>query len=177
MGERLTADDFNDLFRYFRDEAFRLEVQPVYDVDAERRSVQEFLRGEPRPATEYPFYATWLDRIRAATARGGRVVRVRVLEEPPTEYQQWEVWMGRYNVEAGETIRYLPRSKAIDVGVPTMDDWWLFDSQSVALMRFSPTGVPLGGEIITAAPVVVRHCAWRDLAILHSATTAACGPA
>jgi hypothetical protein len=168
MGERLTGDDFNDLFRYFTRSAFRLEVQPVYTVTDERESFDEFLAGEPRPVTEFAFYAAWLDKIRAATAAGKRVERVRVLEEPPTDYQRWEMWSGQYNIAAGEAIRYLPRSRALEVGLPVTDDWWLFDSQKLAVMRFSEHGEPLGGEILTDPAVVAQHRAWWDLAVVHS---------
>jgi hypothetical protein len=168
MGERLTGDDFNDLFRYFTSTAVRLEVQPVYTVTDERESLTEFLAGEPRPVTEFAFYAAWLDKIRAATAAGKRVERVRVLEEPPTDYQRWEMWSGQYNIAAGETIRYLPRSQAVAIGLPVTDDWWLFDGRKLATMRFSESGEPLGGEILTDPEVVARHCAWWDLAVQHS---------
>ena len=168
MGQRLTGEDFNNLFRYFTDTAFRLEVQPVYTVADEQESVREFLAGEPRPVTEFPFYADWLDKIRAATAAGKHVARVRVLDEPPTDYQRWEIWSGQYNTAAGETIRYLPRSRAISIGLPVIDDWWLFDSTSLATMRFSTNGEPLGGEILTDADAVAQHCALRDLAVRHS---------
>jgi len=168
MGERLTGDDFNNLVRYFTTTAFRLEVQPVYTVTDERESLDEFLAGEPRPVTEFAFYAAWLDSIRSATAAGKRVERVRVLEEPPTEYQRWEMWSGQYNCAAGETIRYLPRSRAQQIGLPITDDWWLFDSAKLATMRFSDSGEPLGGEIISDPQVVAQHRTWWDLAVAHS---------
>ncbi|GAA4701514.1 DUF6879 family protein [Phytohabitans rumicis] len=168
MGEQLTGEDFNSLFRYFTDTAFRLEVQPVYTVTDERESFEEFLVGEPRPVTEFPFYAAWLDQIRTVTSQGRRVERVRVLEEPPTDYQRWEMWSGQYNIEAGEAIHYLTRSRAIEIDLPVQDDWWLFDGQRLALMRFTPDGEPLGGEIISEAETVAQHCLWWDLAVQHS---------
>jgi hypothetical protein len=168
MGQRLTAEDFNNLFRYFTDTAFRLEVQPVYAVTEERESLEEFLAGEPRPVTEFAFYAQWLDRIREVTAQGRRVERVRVLEEPPTDYQRWEMWSGQYNIAAGETIRYITRSRAVEIGLPVGDDWWLFDSRHLALMRFGDDGEPQGGEIISDPDTVDRHRAWWDLAVAHS---------
>lgn len=177
MGQRLTADDFNQLWRYFRHEAFRLECQPVYLVDVEREPFAEFLRGEPRPAPEIPYYAAWLDQIHAVTSQGRRVARVRILEEPPTDYQRWEIWAGQYNIAAGEDIRYLNRSQAVEVGLPVAADWWLFDSERLALMRFSPDGTPLGGEIIDDPEVVAQHCTWRDLAVSHSAPSPQCATA
>jgi hypothetical protein len=171
MGEQLTGDDFNSLFRYFTRTAFRLEVQPVYSVTEERESVEEFLAGKPRAVTEFPFYAAWLDQIRKLTTEGKRVERVRVLDEPPTDYQRWEMWSGQFNVDAGEVIRYLPRSRAAEVGLPTVDDWWLFDSIRLARMRFTKDGEPLGGEIISDPKVVAQHCAWWELAVRHSTTT------
>ncbi|MFK3984458.1 DUF6879 family protein [Micromonospora sp. NPDC050397] len=168
MGEQLTGDDFNNLFRYFTDTAFRLEVQPVYTVADEQQSLEEFLAGEPRPVTDFPFYAAWLDKIHAATTQGKRVERVRVLEEPPTDYQRWEMWSGQYNIAAGEVIRYIPRSRGTSIGLPIKDDWWLFDSRRLAIMRFSEQGEPLGGEIISEPEIVARHRQSWDLAVKHS---------
>ncbi|WP_431945525.1 DUF6879 family protein [Micromonospora marina] len=172
MTEQLTGDDFNKLFRYFTTTAFRLEVQPAYDVTDERQSFDEFLAGEPRPATEFPFYAAWLDQIRSVTTQGRRVERVRVLSEPPTDYQRWEMWSGQYNTAAGERIRYMSRSRAENVGLPIEDDWWLFDSLRLALMRFSDRGEPLGGKIITDPTIVSQHVAWWNLAVRHSSPDA-----
>lgn len=168
MTEQLTGDDFNNLFRYFTSTAFRLEVQPVYQVTEERQSVDEFLAGEPRPVTEFPFYATWLEQIRSVTADGRKVERVRVLDEPPTDYQRWEIWSGQYNTAAGEVIRYMTRSQAARISLPTNHDWWLFDSQRLAVMRFSERGEPLGGEIVTDPAIVAQHNEWWRLAVQHS---------
>ncbi|WP_433530283.1 DUF6879 family protein [Micromonospora sp. CA-263727] len=173
MAEQLTGDDFNRLFRYFTSTAFRLEVQPAYEVAEERQSIEEFLAGEPRPVTEFPFYAAWLDQIRSVTAEGRRVERVRILDEPPTDYQRWEIWSGCYNSTAGETIRYMTRSQAEEVGIPIDHDWWLFDSQRVAVMRFSDRGEPLGGEIIEEPAIVAQHNEWWHLAVQNSAAISA----
>jgi hypothetical protein len=170
MGEQLTADDFNRLFRYFKHTAFRMEVQPVYAVTEERESVEEFLAGEPRPVTEFPFYAAWLDQIRTLTSEGKRIERVRILTEPPTDYQRWEIWSGQFNAAAGEVIRYLPRQRATEIGLPVADDWWMFDSERVARMRFGQAGEPLGGEIVSDPDVVAQHRAWWNIAVRHSTT-------
>lgn len=168
MGEQLTGDDFNNLFRYFTDTAARLEVQPVYTVEDERETVAEYLAGEPRPVTEFAFYAAWLDKIREVTSQGRRVERVRVIDVPPTDYQRWEAWAGQYNTTAGELILYLPRTRAIQLGLPVRDDWWMFDSQRVAVMRFGPQGEPEGGAIVSDPQLVAQHLAWWGLAVKHA---------
>jgi hypothetical protein len=168
MPTRLTPKDFDDAFRYFRRDAFRLECQPVYTVDVEAQALDDYLRGEPRPATDYGYYASWLTKVRETTRAGRRLSRVRVLETPPTRYQQFELHMAQYNLAAGETLRTVDRPAAVAAGLPVSDDWWLFDRQAVALMRFAEDGAPLGGEIVTDPLTVSRYCTWCDLAVRHS---------
>lgn len=170
MAELLTASDFNDLVRYFAHTAWRLETLPEYAVDAEQA---EFARYQAGEALTSPllldWYQPWLEQIRAATAEGRRVERVRIMAEPPTDYQRWEAWCGQWNEDAGEKIGYLPRSRAVAVGLPVDEgDWWLFDSTRLARMRFDPDGRPMGGEIITDPHQVRRACSWRDVAAHHS---------
>lgn len=169
MTTRLTPKDFDDAFRYFRHDAFRLEAQPVYTVDVEREAFDDYLRGEPRAADAYGFYAEWLGKVRDVTKAGRRIERVRILETPPTTYQAFELHMARYNLAAGETLRTITRAAAEKAGLPARDDWWLFDSQAVAVMRFEADGTPLGGTILTDPAIVSRYCTWRDLAVHHSA--------
>ncbi|UWZ37814.1 hypothetical protein Drose_05950 [Dactylosporangium roseum] len=169
MTTRLTPRDFDDAFRYFRRDAFRLEARPVYTVDVEREAFDDYLRGEPRPATDYDYYATWLEKVREVTAAGRRLERVRIIETPPTDYQAFELHMARYNVAAGETLRTISRPDAVEAGLPADTDWWLFDSEAVAVMRFADDGTPLGGTILTDPAIVSRYCTWRDLAVHHSA--------
>lgn len=169
MTTRLTPKDFDDAFRYFRHDAFRLEAQPVYAVDVERQAFDDYLRGEPRPADAYEYYARWLDKVREVTAAGRRLERVRILENPPTDYQAFELHMARYNIAAGETLRTISRATAVESGLPSDTDWWLFDSEAVAVMRFADDGTPLGGTILTSPAIVSQYCTWRDLAVHHSA--------
>lgn len=168
MSQQLTADDFNSLFRHFTHTAFRLETQPVYTVAEERSSFQRFLAGDLHSLRDYPPFAAWLDQVQNLTKEGKRVERVRIMDEPPTDYQRWEMWGGQSNTAAGEHIGYLPRSRAQSIGLPDTRDWWLFDSQRLARMRFDPHGVPLGGEIIDDPKIVTQHRAWQDLAIRHA---------
>lgn len=168
MPQRMTPRDFNYLFDRFEVEAFRLETLPVYLVAEEQQWFARFLDGTIPPLTEIPFFAEWHDSLRAARDEHRHVRRVRILDEPPTDYQRFEMWAGQFNTTVGETLLYLTRSRAEEIGLPVDHDWWLFDSARLALMSFDPDGRPLGGEITTDPVLVQQHLAWRHLAVRHA---------
>lgn len=64
-----------------------------------------------------------LDVVRAAVARGVTISRVRVVSEPLSEYLRWEDACTDVNIQAGEDIRWLPRTKAAGLLLPGADCW------------------------------------------------------
>lgn len=168
MGQRLTVAEFGNLFFEFKHTAFRLEVQPFYNVPEEQEPVSRFLDSQPLLPPDDPGYVGWLDFLRERTTAGIRVERVRVQDDPPTDYQRWERWAGRWNITAGEVIRYMTPAAATAVELPLAYDWWLFDERRLFIMEFDPNQTLLGGELIEDQAVVIQHCAWRDLAVQHS---------
>lgn len=160
------------LLHGFADSAFRLEAQPSYLVTDESAALEQFAAGDPRPPDAYPWWQEWINLVAGHAAVGRTVQRVRVLAEPPTAYQRWLLWGDRWHVDAGEQIFYLPRNKATAVGLPLDADWWLFDGEQVAAMRFAPGGAVVGIDLLTGEDAVRPYRAWRDLA-LNNATVAA----
>jgi Family of unknown function (DUF6879) len=71
-----------------------------------------------------------LNVIRTATARGVTIRRVRVVSEPLSDYLRWEHDCTTVNIEAGEDIRWLPRTKAADLMLPGAD-CFVFDHRVV----------------------------------------------
>ncbi|WP_086831051.1 DUF6879 family protein [Streptomyces sp. NRRL B-24572] len=51
--------------------------------------------------------------------------------------------------------------------LPT-EDFWIFDSRIVALLRFDDEDNLLGVELITEPAAVVRYCVARDAAMHHA---------
>lgn len=151
--------------------AFRLELQLAYLEPSETEVLEAYRNGDPdRHLTDEGFEAWWA-LLRTHTAAGRRVERVRVQEEPPTWYQEWERWVGKWNTTAGEHTRYMTRAVAEKVGLlPAAGDkdWWLLDSNRLILMSFDQDGRRLITELVTDPAIVVQACAWRDLAIHHS---------
>jgi hypothetical protein len=102
------------------------------------------------------------------TRQGKRRARVRVLDEPPTDYQRWLVWTSPWYAAVGEDIRYLTRSRAARIGLPLREDWWLLDDNRVIVMRFTEEGEIAGDVLITDPAAVASYRTWRDLAIAHA---------
>jgi hypothetical protein len=148
--------------------AFRLETQPVYRTSvAEEEAFARFMAGAPQPPSELPPWQSWLDQMRELTRQGKTISRVRIVDDPPTDYQRWAMWATRYHLEAGEDIRYLPRATAGTLGIPR-GDWWLFDDTSLVLIAFMDDGHLDGRTLVTDPAVISRHSTWRALAASHA---------
>ena len=102
------------------------------------------------------------------THEGKTVSRVRVLDEPPTDYQRWLLWADPWHAAAGEDIRYIPRSRAVRVGLPLAHDWWLLDDTRVITMRFTPDGEVDGKMLITDPELVAKYRAWHSIAVRNA---------
>lgn len=170
MGRLLSEAEWSEALGDFEHTKFRLELQPRYDEPGEAEAVERFLAGD-RSLPRDPESLAWQASIAEAVARGKRIERVRIVEDPPTDYQRWLRWMSQANVEAGEIQRYMTRQRAHEVGLlPAAgnEDWWLLDSQRLIVMRFDDEHRRVENELITDPARVVQACAWRDLAVHHS---------
>jgi hypothetical protein len=165
--EPLLLDDegWDRLWSEFSSYAFRLETLPVYKVEDEREEFESFLRGDPPP----PELAEneWIDGIRAATAAGKAIQRVRILTPPLGDYLRYEFeWGYAFTAPVGEDIRIMDLSKVSNPGLPDRD-FWLFDGETVVMMRYDNDGAYLGAEIFTDGDLD-DYKRYRQLAIQHS---------
>jgi hypothetical protein len=96
-------------------------------------------------------------------AAGKRFERVRVVPEPLTDYLRFELWLAQFNAGAGEDVRYLSREEANVRDLPA-HDFWLLDSERLALPYFTADDRLLGAELVTDPVIVRRHERWLDQA-------------
>jgi len=155
----LSGRAFADYVLGYEHTAFRLESRERYNESEEADHVRRFLAGEP----DYAWNDEWAEMIRRRTRSGQRMMRVRVVSEPHSDYTRFGLDLARVNVAAGEDIRYLPRDRAAGLDLPSYD-FWLIDSSRLGILRFGDDDVLLGAEIITDPAEIVRHCYWRDVA-------------
>jgi hypothetical protein len=169
--EPLSYDEFKAIARTSK-RAFHLELKDTYNVAAEDEPFGKWQRGEP---DDCAWHQDWLSFLRAVTAAGVQVQRVRVVGVPHTEYTRWGLDIARLNSEAGEDMRYLPRHLAKDIDFPG-EDFWLLDDDRLVLSVFSADG-RTGGFARETSPQLLRQClvvrdqVW-DLAIPYAAYAA-----
>lgn len=171
MGTALTDDEFRDLLRSFHESAFYFEAQQTYALDYEAADLEQFITGSPTPPPEVGWWRPWLDQVGQLARQGKRIKRVRIISEPPSDYQRWGLWALPWHERAGERISYIQRSRAQEIGLPLAHDWWLLDDERLIILRYNEAGEMAGKSLITDPGIVAPYRTWRDLAV-HNATTA-----
>ncbi len=72
-----------------------------------------------------------------------------MVPESFSSYVNFELeWGYRFNVEAGESIRVISESDVKQLNGTIPPDFWVFDSQRVAIFEYSPSGEWLGAKIL-----------------------------
>jgi hypothetical protein len=150
--ESLTYDEFKDLVRASK-RAWHVEFRDAYNVAIEDEPFRRFRAGE---YDSYEWLDEWLQFIREVTEAGVTVQRVRLVSVPHGDYTRWGLVVAPHNIEAGEEIRYLPRSMAADLDLPS-EDYWLLDDNVLVLSVFSGGG-RTGGFARETDSRLVAHC-------------------
>lgn len=143
------ADTF---FPMTRRTAVHWELRDDYTPDSEELAAWHS-GWRPDPAdSEYRegYYAD----IAAMVARGVEIRRLRLVSEPVTEYVRYEHALTFANIDAGEQVRWLPRSSAAYLLVPALDGW-IFDSELLLTHHWSGRG-DLQARVVTQDPGVVK---------------------
>lgn len=171
QAQPLTGAEFAEAIHRFEHTAFRLELQDSYAEPEEDDLYAAFLRGNSPAPTTVPELTEWYRRVSEHARQGKRIERVRVQQDPPTDYQRFERYLDYWNQQAGEVMRYLTRQRAHEIGLlPAAgnSDWWLLDSSKLVVMRFDGEGHRISNELITDPSVVIQACGMKDLAVHHS---------
>ncbi|PRY00836.1 DUF6879 family protein [Allonocardiopsis opalescens] len=161
MLDRITGPQITEFFKAgFEHTAWRLETRRAYGVASETEEFQAWLRGEPaEPDPQRP----WLATMRALRSAGKRVERVRIIDDPPTDYQRWLLSDVADSIDAGEDIRYLARADAGLLPHAPHSDFWLFDSKTIGIFAFDGDR-SLGMRLTDDPDQVLKGCQIRDAA-------------
>ena len=159
----LSNEGFQDLFCSAQHSVLRLEMRRHTDIPSERPEIATFLAGE-QPEVRAPWAPNWwTEMLSAHTAAGRPFRRVRVMDDPLTNYNRYMIWSGSRNVAAGEDIRYLARAEANKLDLPD-HDFWVYDTARLAELRFTDDGRVVGYDLFTDLDTVARHEEWINRA-------------
>lgn len=152
------------LFREFKHTAWRLETRQGYSSDRNSAKWLRWLAGQDVAAEPFD---EWRLNVQAATEEGRRFERVRLVDDAPTEGQQFLLATAPSNVAAGEDIRNLRRIDAARLGLPDWD-FWLFDSRVLMRFVFDEDDTTTGVVISEDPTEVLAACQARDKAWHHA---------
>jgi len=150
---------FDELMEAAQRSAVHLEMRDQYAVGDEADDFNAWLstgRRDTDPQSEY--WAPWVDLISRAVARGVVVRRARIVSEPVTDYIRYEHASTQVNVAAGEQVRWLSRSRAVDLMLPGAD-LWIFDGTHVLFNHFTGIGEWANPpKELRTEPSIVKQC-------------------
>jgi hypothetical protein len=162
-------DEFAELCDKFEHTAWRLETRKRYASDEAGERWARFVeKGNlDEDEADVPEARRWRDTIRAQVAQGKRVERVRIVDRPATLGQRYLFESAKWNIGLGEDIRNMWRADAERLRLPA-EDFWLFDSRLIALLRFDDDDQLTHVDLITEPAEVVRCSMVRDAAWHHA---------
>lgn len=163
----MNAEDFDALFDSVRLSVFRLEGLPAYAGEEDDR-LHAFYSGRPLPERSVRT-EPWLARIALTTITEGKTwLRVRVVDEPLTDFQRYQMEPYKESQAAGEQIRVVTRSALGDTG----PDFWLLDAGDVrargVVMHYSGDYRWLGADLVTDPAALAELDRRRTAAIVRS---------
>ena len=121
--------DFDKLFELFTEEAFRLETLPVYDVLEEKEAIIEY---KETGKVINNIDKEWIDLLKI----GKPVKRLRLLSNPLSDYENFELEVYKSNTANGEDIRAMNR----DLFNEYLQDFWIFDMKWIGIMKYDKHG-------------------------------------
>jgi hypothetical protein len=160
----VTPEEFDALFDSFRSAVFRLEALPAYAGQEDDR-MHAFYLGEPLPERSVRT-EPWLARIAMTTITERKSwIRVRVVDEPLTEFQRYQLEPYRESQAAGEQILIVARAELGDAG----EDFWLFDAGAPdargVLMHYDEDHNWVGADLVTDPAAVATLDRRRQAAL------------
>lgn len=134
--ESISYEELKDSLNSFQREALHLEMRDSYGTAAEIPHLAKWEAGEP---DDTDWLQPWFDTVRSGAQAGKVFRRLRIVSEPVSDYQKWVLKDSPLFVEAGEDIRWVPRSRVSTVSLPD-NDFWLFDDQVAVFLIFAASG-------------------------------------
>lgn len=144
-------------------EAFRLEQLQSYG-GVPGPEWEAWKAGRPLPVIT-PANNPWLRRVANHIAAGRRVYQVSIIEWPLTDYRRYELAGWPMSAAVGTEYYLADRDSHPELAGLT-EDFWMYDEQCVAVMRYDVQERFIGAEEPTQP--IEAYVAQRDVAMKHA---------
>ena len=144
-------------------EAFRLQQHQSY-AGVQSPEWQAWQAGEPLPVIT-PENHPWLKKVAGYTAAGRRVYEVIIVEWPLAEYTRYGLALIPMEMSDGSESFLVDRDAHPDLATLT-EDFWMFDEQRVAVMRYDEQERFV--EVAEPTEPIEVYIARRDLAMKYA---------
>lgn len=167
----VSDEEFESLLVGFERDVIHLETRDAYGTKVELPYMAKWAAGE---LDDLEWLQGWCASLREHTAAGRSVRRARIVSEPLSDYQRWSYSIAHPMVEAGEDIRWVPRTLLTVPGSVTMlpgNDFYVFDNRLVVFLTYAGNGLAME-KIASTDPSDIALCTdafeavWK-LAIPH----------
>lgn len=152
------------VFTDFKHTAWRLETRRAYATD---RNSEPWTRWKAGEDVAHDDPDAWRLNVAEQTAQGKRFGRVRIVDQPMTEGQDFLLTRAPSNVAVGDEVRYLLRADAERLRLPDFD-FWLIDSRTLLRFAFDEHDTTLGVYVTEDPAEVLAACQARDAAWHHA---------
>ena len=149
----VSDEEFEELLAGFGREAVHLEMRDAYGTAVELPYLARWAAGEH---DDLRWLQGWCALLGEHVEAGKSVRRARIVSEPLSEYQRWSYSIAHPMVEAGEDIRWVPRSRVSSVAVPG-NDFYLFDDRLAVFLLYAGNGLA-AGKLRSADPADIGLC-------------------
>jgi hypothetical protein len=137
----LTEAAFDRLLRAgFATSSDHLETRDAYGTEVELPYMAKWAAGEP---DDLSWLDDWCATVSGHVTSGKSVRRARVVGEPLSDYQRWSHSIAQPMVDAGEDIRWTPRTLVSSIAFPG-NDFYLFDDRLVVFLLYAGDGLNAG---------------------------------
>ena len=133
----LSVAEFEEAIRHFDRESVHLEMRDAYGTEVELPHMAAWAAGEP---DDLAWLQPWCDDLRRFVAAGKTVRRARIVSEPLSPYRRWTYDNASVMVDAGEDIRWVPRSLVSSVALPG-NDFFMLDHRIVIFLHYAGSGL------------------------------------
>lgn len=163
----MASDNLDALFAAARQELFRLETLPAYLATGDAERSAQYAAGALFPEPRQP--TAWTREIQRTVESGRKMPHVRLVTEPLSMYIRKSVdWFYPHHVDAGRDIYILTPGSELASEAAEVGDYWMFDSATVALMRYDDVGAYLGIDLVTEPGAVAGYAALRARLLAES---------